>query len=285
MKAVILIALGALLCQFTVAQEGKRNFASMRKSLQPNKIITYKQVDDRELTLHLFYPEGYKTSDSRAAFVAIHGGGWVSGTPRRFYPYANGLVDKGYLGISVEYRLVNAKNGITVFDCVKDGRAAIRYIRANAKDLGIGPEKIAVAGGSAGGHVAAGTALFDGIDHADEDLSISCRPDALVLLFPVIDTSQKGFGMKRIGANWAKVSPVDQVKADAPPTLIFHGDADKTTPYAGAQLFTKRMQAAGNVCELVTHPGGEHSHINNDMKLFDDAMMKTGKFLAEHLGD
>ncbi len=285
MKAKTLIALAVMFCQSALAQEAPRSFSSMQKSLQPDKIITYKTIGDRELTLHLFFPEGFKAPDSRPAFVAIHGGGCVSGTPRRFYPYANALVEKGYVGISVEYRLVDAKKGITVFDCVKDGRAAIRYIRANAKEFGIDPNRVAVCGGSAGGHVAAGTALFEGIDHADEDTSVSCRPDALVLLFPVIDTSAKGYGMKRLGKEWARISPVEQIKAGAPPTLIFHGDADKTTPYAGAKLFTERMHEAGNVCELITHPGGGHGHINNDMKLFDDAIRRTEAFLEKHLGE
>jgi acetyl esterase/lipase len=167
---------------------------------------------------------------------------------------------------------------------VKDGRAAVRHIRAHAKELGIDPTRIAVSGGSAGGHVAAGTALFDGIDHADEDLSVSCRPDALILLFPVIDTSAKGYGMNKIGEKWKEISPVDQVKAGAPPTLVFHGNADKTTPYAGSKLFTEKMKEAGNVCELVTNNGGGHGHINNDMELFDDAISRTEAFLSANMG-
>lgn len=283
LKAAALVAMFASSCLPTLAQEKKRTFGSMQAELKPDKILTYRKIGDRQLTLHVFIPEGYKQSDSRPAFVAIHGGGWVNGTPQRFYPYANALVEKGYVGISVEYRLFNAEKGITVFDCVKDGRSAIRYIRANARDLGIDPKRIAVSGGSAGGHVAAGTALFDGIDHEDDDLTVSCRPDSLVLLYPVIDTSAKGYGKNRIGEKWAEISPVDRVKAGAPPTLVFHGDADKTTPYAGARLFTEKMKEAGNVCELVTHPGGGHGHINNDMKLFDDAIRRTEAFLAENM--
>ncbi|MFK7850258.1 MAG: alpha/beta hydrolase [Akkermansiaceae bacterium] len=284
-NTMLLVASGMLCCHSAFAQGEQRSFASMQKSLQPDKTLVYKTIGDRELSLHIFLPDDFRKTDSRSAFVAIHGGGWVSGTPRRFYPYANALVEKGYVGISVEYRLVNQKKGITVFDCVKDGRSAIRTIRANAKSLGIDPKRIAVCGGSAGAHIAVGTALFDGVDHEDDDVSLSCRPDALILLFPVIDTSSKGYGMKRIGENWETLSPVHQVSPGAPPTLIFHGDADKTTPYAGATLFTERMVKAGNICELVTHPGGGHGHINNDMKLFDDAMSRTVDFLNKHLGE
>jgi acetyl esterase len=260
----------------------KRSFSSLQEMLKPDKVVTYKTVGGLDLTVHLFHPEGFKASGNWPAFVTIHGGGWTSGTPSRFYPYAHALSEKGYVGVSVEYRLVSPK-GVTVFDCVKDGRAAVRYVRAHARELGIDPNRIAVSGGSAGGHVAAGTAFFDGADHPDENLKLSCRPDALVLFFPVIDTSEKGYGQMKIGDEWKTISPVDQVKANSPPTLIFHGDADKVTPYAGALLFTKRMREAGNVCELVTQPGGVHGHTNFDMALFDSAVGQTAGFLSTHM--
>lgn len=274
-----------VLCHPATAQIEPRSYASLEKSLQPDRTVPYKTIGERTLCLHVFHPEGFQKTNSRPVLVAIHGGGWTNGTPRRFYPYANALVEKGYVGISVEYRLVNAKTGTSVFDCVKDGRSAMRYIRAHAKELGIDPKRITVCGGSAGAHVAVGTALFDGVDHADEDLKVSCCPDVLVLYFPVIDTSSEGYGMKRIGEKWQTISPVHQVRAGVPPTLIFHGDADKTTPYAGAKRFTELMQKAGNTCELVTHPGGGHGHINQDIKLFDDAMSRTAGFLKKHLGE
>ncbi len=287
----LLMAVGILASPFAAAKgepdgkspkPGKPDFTTLQETLKPDKVVTYKTIGGRELTLHFFHPDGFNASGPWPAFVTIHGGGWTSGTPGRFYPYAHALSEKGYVGISVEYRLVSQK-GVTVFDCVKDGRAAVRYVRAHAKELGIDPDRIAVSGGSAGGHVAAGTAFFDGMDHPDEDLKISCRPDALVLFFPVIDTSEKGYGQKKIGKDWKSISPVDQVKPKAPPTLIFHGDADTVAPYAGSQLFTKRMQEAGNVCELITQPGGIHGHTNNDMALFDSAVGKTAEFLSTQL--
>ncbi len=259
----------------------ERSFSSMQRELQPSKVIPYKKIGDRELTLHVFHPEGFKPSDQRPAYVVIHGGGWRSGTPRRFYPYANSLVDKGFVGISVEYRLVDRGRKTTVFDCVKDGRAAVRYIRAHAAELGIDPKKITVGGGSAGGHVALGTALFDAFDHADEDLSMSCRPDALVLLFAVLDTSPKGYGGEVIGENWQQISPLHQIRAGMPPTLVFHGDKDGVASEAILMEFCKRMRDEGNTCELVLEKGGKHGHINSDMTLFDNAAERTSAFLGD----
>ena len=94
---------------------------------------------------------------------------------------------------------------MTVFECVKDARAAMRYVRSHAPELGIDPDKIVFNGATAGGHLAAATAMFDGVDHADDDLTLSCRPDAMVLFSPVIDTSAVGYGQAKIGERWKEL--------------------------------------------------------------------------------
>lgn len=278
------IALWLALCSLTWAQNNdKKSFAELQKELQPSKVIIYKTIGTRDLTLHLFHPEGFKPTDKRPAHVMIHGGGWRGGTPRRFYPYAQSLVPKGYVGISVEYRLINKKAGTTVFDCVKDGRSAIRYIRKNAGTLGIDPDRIAVGGGSAGGHVALGTVLFNKLDHADEDLSVSCKPNALVLLFAVLDTSKKGYGNALIGKDWETISPLHQLAPSMPPALVFHGDKDNVASYPILTEFCETMKKHGNTCELVLEKGGGHGHINNNKALFIDAAKRTETFLAQHM--
>jgi len=256
-----------------------RSFASMQQELEPTRTVAYKTVDDEKLELHLFYPPHASPADRRPAFVAIHGGGWRSGTPRRFYPYAHCLVAKGYVGVSVGYRLVSPKRGRTVFDCVRDGRSAVRYLRSHAADLGIDPNRITVAGGSAGGHVAAGTALFDGVDDPNDASAVSCAPNALVLLFAVLDTSPAGYGNKLIGPDWKSISPLHQIKPGCPPTLIFHGGKDNVTPLATVRRYAERMTDAKNVCELVIEPDGPHGHLNRDMKLFDQAAERIAAFL------
>ena len=72
------------------------------------------------------------------------------------------------------------------------------------RNFGIDPNRIVVSGASAGGHVAAGTALFEEVNEGTDNLDISCRPDALVLFYPVIDTSEHGYGQKKIGDRWAR---------------------------------------------------------------------------------
>lgn len=247
--------------------------------LKPTRILVYKKVADRELQMHVFEPEGFKAGDKRACYLIIHGGGWTGGAPPRMYPFAAHYAKLGLVGISMQYRLHSAKTGVSVFDCVKDARSAVRHIRAHASELGIDPQKIIVSGGSAGGHLAAATALFDKVNEAGDDLAISATPAALVLLFPVIDTSKEGYGQAKIGERWLELSPVHNVRAGLPPTLIFHGTGDTVTPFAGAKAFHEAMLKAGNRCELDINEGGAHGYLMRDGALFDDTMKKTDVFL------
>ena len=252
----------------------------MAATLEPSRAVVYKKVGDRELHLYVFEPTGYSPTDKRACFITIHGGGWTAGEPRRMYPFADHFAKRGMVGISVEYRLFSPAKGVTVFDCVKDGRSALRYVRAHAAEFGIDPQKIIVQGGSAGGHLAAGTALFDGVDEAGEDTSVSCVPNAMVLLFPVIDTSTNGYGNAKIGARWREISPLHLVRAGVPPTLLFHDTGDKTTPFQGAKAFHEAMLKAGNRCDFVVHEGGAHGYLMRTRPLYDEAERKTDEFLA-----
>jgi dienelactone hydrolase len=195
------------------------------------------------------------------------------------YPFAAHYAKLGLVGISMSYRLHSAKTGVSVFDCVKDARAAVRYIRAHATELGIDPQKIIVSGGSAGGHLAVSTALFDKVNEEGDDLAVSASPNALVLLFPVIDTSKDGYGQAKIGERWQELSPAHNVRAGLPPTLIFHGTGDTVTPFAGAKTFHEAMLKAGNRCELDINEGGAHGYLMRDKALFDDTMKKTDVFL------
>jgi len=253
----------------------------MSAKLEPTRIVVYKKVGDRELTLHLFEPAGHKPTDRRPCFLAIHGGGWTGGEPRRFYPFADHFAKQGMLGISLQYRLMKKDQpGNTPFECVKDGRSAMRWIRSHAAELGIDPQKIVASGGSAGGHVAAATALFDGIDEPGEDTSVSPVPNALVLYFPVIDTSSAGYGNAKCGPEWEKISPVHRVKPNLPPTIIFHATGDTTTPFHGSELFRDAMLKAGNHCELIAHEGGSHGYLMRDAALLNDAWKKSVEFLV-----
>lgn len=244
--------------------------------LEPDRKVVYKTVGDRQLRLHIFDPKS--KANKHPVFMIIHGGGWTGGEPRKFYPIAEHFARKGMMGVSLEYRLLNKKQGTTVFDCVKDGRSAVRYLRQHADELGIDPNQIVVSGGSAGGHVAVGTALLN-FDEADDDKSVSCVPDGLILLNPVIDTSRNGYGQAKVGERWRDLSPVHQVKGGLPRTVIFHSTADTVTPYAGAKRFTELSVAAGNNCELVVYEGGRHGYFIFDLPAYRGVITRMTEFL------
>ena len=151
----------------------KRNLdysGQLSAELTPDRKVTYKEVDGRELKLHLFLPEGWKATDKRPCFHIIHGGGWAGMDPGRMYPFAAEMVKRrGMVGICPEYRLYKSDKSVTVFDCVKDARSSVRYVRSHAGELGIDPGKVVVSGASAGGHLAAATALFDEVNEKGED--------------------------------------------------------------------------------------------------------------------
>jgi acetyl esterase/lipase len=249
--------------------------------LKPDRLITYKKVGDQELTMHVFEPKGEAPAGGRSCYVVIHGGGWTGGTPDRMYPFAKHFADLGMLGISLQYRLMPKGSTNTPFDCVRDGRSAVRYLKAHAKELGINPDKIAVSGGSAGGHVCLATALFTGIDDPNDDLSVDPTPAALVPLFPVIDTSPEGYGNAKCGPDWKKISPVDNVRAGLPPTLIFFGTGDTVTPFAGAEKYLAACKKVGTPCELVIDEGGIHGYLMKDAKKYAETNERTEKFFRE----
>ena len=280
-RSLILLALATTAIAQTPAPKTKTAndyVAQLVAKLTPTRKITYKKVGERELSLHVFQPDAWRASDKRVCYITIHGGGWTGMGPERMYAFADHYAKLGLVSISVQYRLASTKTNTTVFDCVKDVRSAVRYVKAHAGELGIDPGKVIVSGGSAGGHLAASTAMFD-VNEDSDDLKISPTPNALILLFPVIDTSKDGYGNAKIGDRWKELSPAHNVRAGLPPTLTFHGTDDITTPFKGAQIFHDAMLNAGNRSELVVNEGGDHGYLMRIQPLFEECLAKSDAFL------
>jgi acetyl esterase/lipase len=186
------------------------------------------------------------------------------------------------VAISAEYR-VKSRHGTTPFECVADGKSAVRYLRQHADELGIDPDRLVAAGGSAGGHVAACTATIPGYDEEGEDISISSRPNALVLFNPVVDTTKLGYGANRFDGDPTVLSPVHHVTAGLPPTIIFHGTADTTVPFENVERFSEKMHAAGNDCTLVPFQNKKHGFFNDgrdpDNRSYNETVAQMDAFL------
>lgn len=278
------IVLCWLLCgliQVAAAQERLRDVvAPLAAKLEPAKKLVYKTGVGPKLSLHVFEPPGWTANDQRPCLILFHGGGWAGGNARRMYPYAAHFAKLGMVGICADYRLLELPRGTTVFESVMDARSAVRYVRANAKSLGVDPTKVVASGASAGGHLAVGTALFETVNDTNDVAEISAKPNALVLLYPVIDTSSAGYGNAKIGERWQELSPAHQVHGSVPPTLIFHGTGDTVTPFAGVEIFRAAMLKQGNRCDLDVHEGGRHGYLIFDEKLYADTLAKMEQFFV-----
>lgn len=237
-----------------------------------SRIEIYKRAGDVPLNAYIFEPAGHVATDRRAAIVFFFGGGWRAGTPGQFLPHCRHLADRGMVAISVDYRVKN-RHDAWPQDCLEDAKSAIRWVRKNADRLGVDPNRIAAGGGSAGGHLAAATAVIDGFEEPSEDTSLSSAPNAMVLFNPAVALTQVD-GMKlvpeeklddirqRTRGEPEKIAPINHVRAGLPPSIIFHGTADPTVLFASVEEFAKRMKAAGNRCDLVPYKDQVHGFFN-----------------------
>ena len=228
--------------------------------------IVYKKTPQADLKMFVYLPKDWKAADRRAAIVFFFGGGWAGGSPRQFFSKGEYFASRGLVAVSCEYRVKNVHQ-TTPAECVEDARSAMRYVRKHAAELGVDGDKLISAGGSAGGHLAACVATTDGPDSPDDDLSVSCRPAAMVLFNPVLDTSDPRAMERMSGATEAdkkilarKVSPIEYVQKGCPPGIVFFGTADALLPQGRG--FVAKSLALGNRIELWTAEGMPHGFFN-----------------------
>ena len=266
MKKIILLI--AILVPFSLSAFAK---------IQPDEIITYKEINDTELKLHIFKPLNHKVSAPKPAIVFFFGGGWVGGKPTQFYKQSKYLASRGMVAISAEYRIRN-KHNTSPKEAVKDGKSAIRWLRTHAEKLGIEPSMIAAGGGSAGGQVAAAAATLKNFDEEGEDISVSSRPNALVLFNPVFDNGPQGYGYDRVKEYWEEFSPMHNLASDTPPTIVFLGSKDKLIPVATAEKYKQRMEENGTRCDLHIFQDQPHGFFNRAK--YDETLLEADNFLV-----
>ncbi len=234
---------------------------------QKPREIVYKTIGDTRLILFNFAPEGLKPGDSRPAVVCIHGGGWAGGTPQLMFAHARYFATRGAVGFSVQYRLLgkDMNVGPTVMDCIADCNSAVRYIRKHAAELGVDPQRIAVTGDSAGGHLAACLGTTAAFNDTAEDLTVSGMANAVMLFNPVADLTGRWKDRLPVGPDQAMlaraVSPVYQIAPDQPPALLMHGDHDTVVDPEQAIRYAAAMWNAGNRCDFELIPGAKHAFV------------------------
>lgn len=251
---VSLLLLGCLVIP-GVAQQSRRDFP-------PDEIVAYRIVGGATLSLHVFKPADWAPSDHRPALVLFFGGGWTHGTPEQFYPQARYLAGRGLVVFSAEYRVKDV-HGTDPFACVSDAKAAVRWVRTHARELGVDENRVGAGGGSAGGHLAAATAFLPGLDEEGAG-PVSCIPDALVLYNPVVDNGPGSRFAEKIGDRYPEFSPLHNIgPAISPPTAFFIGTEDKLVPLSTGYAFAERVRASGGRCDLHLYEGSGHGFFNH----------------------
>ncbi len=237
--------------------------------------VVFGKGGDRELKLHLAFPK-QRADKPLPVYVWVHGGGWRKGSKESGIGHLVRMTRQGYAGATIEYRL----SGEATFPAqIEDCKCAIRFLRAHADKYGINPDRIAVGGSSAGGHLVAllGTTgdvkelegsggwpdqssrvqavvdLYGPTDlvkfvqtyksHAKPD-----SPESHLLGGPVLDHLDRA----------KRANPITYVDASAPPFLIFHGSADGVVPPNQSELLHAALGKAGVKSELHILEGAGH---------------------------
>ncbi|GAA4469689.1 alpha/beta hydrolase [Nibrella saemangeumensis] len=242
--------------------------------------LEYKRVSSVQLFLRVYYPPDLDTTRSYPVIIFFFGGGWYKGSYRQFLPHAAYFAGRGIVSVLADYR-VDSLHHTSPFDAVRDAKSAIRFLRQQADRLHIDPQRIVAAGGSAGGHLAAAAGNIIGLEEANEDLSVSSRPNALVLFNPVFDNGPGGYGYKQFGNRYPEISPLHNIRPGAPPTIVFLGTRDALVPVATAQLYQQKMKEAGSRCDLHLYEGQEHGFFNHqNSRYYSETVQQADQFLT-----
>lgn len=224
--------------------------------------------------LDLYLP---KSEEKLPLIIRIHGGAWLAGSKESEGP--GNFVRNGYAVASINYRLSQH----AIFPAqIEDCKSAVRYLRANAQKYNLDPNRFAVWGSSAGGHLAALLGTTGDINEFDvgENLTVSSKVQAVVDYFGPIDFLQIEAhrlpeGMvhnipdspesKLIGGliadnpeKAAKANPINYVTKDDPPFLIVHGDKDPLVPHHQSEILEAALKKAGVPVTFYTVKGGGH---------------------------
>lgn len=255
--------------------------------------VEFAKVRETTLLLDIYSPQ--KPKEAHPAVVWIHGGAWRAGS-RDSVPIKE-LVAEGFVVVSVDYRLTP----VAPFPAnVHDIKAAIRFLRSNAETYSIDPERISIAGASAGGHLAALVGLTNGSKPHEGSvgghLKTSSDVNAVVSfygasnLLSVLDQSTPHGLRVRVPALKLLLggtpdekpalaelaSPVRQLDPQDPPILLIHGDEDSQMPIEQSRELQRACETMKIECELIIVPGGSHG----GKEFYDREMIKK---VAQHL--
>jgi acetyl esterase/lipase len=271
------VALAVLIVLSPPARSQQPAPPSLPKGVKAHRNLEYVKDGHERNKLDLYLPE--KADGPLPVIVWIHGGAWLGGSKDN--PPALPLAARGYAVASINYRLSqHARYPAQIQDC----KAAIRWLRANARTYRLNPDRIGVWGASAGGHLVALLGTTAGVKELEGDgdnAGQSSRVQAVVDWFgpsdfrtiggqagpdsqldhAAADSPEAKLIGGRIGDNKdkaAKASPVTYVTKEAAPFLIMHGDKDRVVPYAQSEELAEALRKAGVEVTLKKLEGAGH---------------------------
>jgi acetyl esterase/lipase len=226
-----------------------------------HETVVYKTTDRGPLRIEVYKPAGVAPASGRPCMVFFHGGGWRRGSTRQFMAFSTLLAQRGVIGMSAEYRLLQEDDGAIPIDAVEDARSALRWVRSNAARLGCDAGRIGAGGGSAGGHLALMTAMKGAVDDPKDDLAVDPRPEALVLFNAPVNFDDYPSPVPI--AERRKLAPYYLVDATLPPTLMMQGTRDQTVSYKQAVAFRDKAKELGaKDVTLIPFEGRKHGFFN-----------------------
>lgn len=229
--------------------------------------LVYGQGGGRDLKLNLYHPvEG---EGPFPAVVFVHGGGWRAGHPGHFSRQAMYLAAQGYVCACIEYRL----SGEAQFPAaIEDCKCAVRWMRSEGvKHFHADPERIAISGGSAGGHLSLLAGTSNGVkelEGAGGHNEYSSHVQLVIAFNPAtkfIDQYGEavaaflGGTYQEVPEQYAKATPATYLDKSDPPMLLLHGKEDKLVPYQQSVDFVAALEELGIEAKLYSEEGAGHS--------------------------
>ncbi len=262
-------------------------------SIEFREGIEYGKGGESSLKLDLYLPKDLKAPAPILMFV--HGGGWSKGKRGDYRYYCVKFAEQGYVVATISYRL----RDVALFPAaVEDTKCAVRWMRANAAKFDGDSDRIAMIGGSAGGHLAMMTG-YSADDTALEGTGgnpdVSSRVQAVVNLYGPVDMTTEyarnhELIISYLGKSYAEApdlyercSPLHYVSADDSPTLIFHGSLDELVPISQAERLDEALEKAGVEHEFYPLKGWPHT-MDAAQVVNDYCMARMLDFFEKHLG-
>ncbi len=266
----------------------------MTSSITITPDAVFGEADGTTLLLDIAQPD-MPPVRPRPVIIYIHGGAWMAGDRRT--TRNNLFAAHGFFTASIEYRLSQQ----ALFPAqLHDVNAAVRWLRANAEQLRIDPQRIGVWGHSAGAHLAAllgTTGDVAELEGTSGSPGYSSRVQAVATLAAPTDFLQMGGShdnpdspeARLVGgpihervAEVARANPITYVSRDTPPFLLLHGDVDDTVPVGQSRLLFEALQAAGADVTMYIFPDTGHGFDDAD-PAWHNAQERMLAFFQEHL--